>query len=320
VPHEIVVVALGESNAFDLAIPGQVFGSVAVDGQDAYRVRVCSIDGSPVTTSAGYSVIVQYDLSIVAQADTVIIAPGIDARLSAPGIDDRLRAALLAANDRGARMVSICTGAFVLASAGLLDGRRATTYWKRSAEFRALFPRVILEPDVLYVDDGVLSSAGVAAGIDLCLYIVRSDHGMAVANEASRSLVVAPTRSGGQAQFIERERLDDDGERLARVLAWASENVTKPVDVATLARRAMMSERTFNRRFRERTGTSPAAWITAERLLVARELLETTDLLVDEIARASGLGSATHLRSQFQRRFGQTPTEYRRVYRPVQIG
>jgi len=319
VPHEIAVVALGESNAFDLAIPAQVFGSVVVAGAEAYRVRVCSIDGAPVTTSAGYSVLVEHDLSILDEADTIIIAPGIAARESAPSIDAGLRAALHAANDRGARLVSICTGAFVLASAGLLDGRRATTYWKRSAEFRALFPQVTLEPDVLYIDDGVLSSAGVAAGIDLCLYIVRSDHGIAVANEASRSLVVAPTRSGGQAQFIERERMDDDGERLARVLAWASENVTEPLDVATLARRAMMSERTFNRRFRERTGTSPAAWITGERLLVARELLETTDLFVDEVARASGLGSATHLRSQFQRRFGQTPTEYRRVYRPVAI-
>jgi len=316
--HEIAVIALDGSIALDLGIPAEVFGGVLDDeGAPRYRVRLCTIDGAPVSTNAGFSAAVDFDLSLVADADTVIILPGREARESAhSGIDTRLAAAIHTANDRGARIMAICTGGFVLAALGLLDGRKATIYWRRTEEFRALFPRVELDADVLFVDDGILTSAGVAAGIDLCLYVVGKDFGIAAANTVARRLVTSPTRAGGQAQFIERERPTDNGDRLSRVLSWAGENLHRPLSVPDLAREASMSERSFTRHFRARTGTSPNAWIMGERLALARELLESTDLYVDEIARLSGLGTATHLRGQFQRKLGQTPSEYRRVFRP----
>jgi transcriptional regulator GlxA family with amidase domain len=317
--HEIAVVALQGSVAFDLGIPSQAFhDALDEQGLPLYRVRICSIDGQPVTTNAGFAAAVEHDLSILETADTVIVAPGTEARESrSDTIDPRLAAALLSASERGARMVAMCTGAFVFGALGLLDGRRATTYWRRSELFRGAFPKVRLEPDVLYVDDGVLTSAGVAAGVDLCLHMIRSDLGIAAANDVARSLVSPPTRLGGQAQFIERQRVFAQGDALSAVLAWASDHLDDHLSVESMAARAMMSERTFTRRFREHTGTSPVAWITTERLARARELLETTDLYIDEIARLSGLGTATHLRAQFSKRFDQTPTEYRRVFRPV---
>jgi len=317
--HEIAAIALPGAHAMDLGMPAQVFeGLLDEAGAERYRVRVCSPGGTPVETTAGFTAVLGHDLSIVAEADTVMVLPGVGARgMRAASIDPELRAVLLAAHARGARVVSICTGAFVLAAAGLLDGRRATTYWRRSEEFRAAFPRVRLEPDVLFVDDGVLTSAGVAAGLDLCLHLIALDFGVALGNEAARRLVMAPRRAGGQAQFIERWRPAENDDRLSDVLLWTSENLDAELGVDALARRAAMSARTFTRRFRERTGTSPTAWITAERLARARELLEGTDLYIDEVARRSGLGSATHLRAQFQRRFGQSPTEYRRVFRPA---
>lgn len=317
--HEIAVVALPGSVAFDLGIPSQAFHDALDDrGRALYRVRICSIDGLPVSTNAGFAAAVEHDLALLETADTVIVAPGSQARETrSDTIDPRLAAALRAASDRGARMVAMCTGAFVLASLGLLDGRRATTYWRRTELFREAFPKVRLEPDVLFVDDGVLTSAGVSAGIDLCLHIIRSDYGIATANDVARSLVSPPTRLGGQAQYIERQRSFSQGDALSAVLAWASDHLDEPLSVEVLAARAAMSERTLTRRFREHTGTSPVAWITTERLARARELLETTDLYIDEIARLSGLGTATHLRAQFQKRFDQTPTEYRRVFRPA---
>ena len=317
--HDVAVVALQGSVAFDLGIPSQAFhDALDESGQPLYRVRICSTDGLPVSTNAGYAAAVEHDITLLETADTIIVAPGSEARETrSDTVDPRLAAALLAASNRGARMVAMCTGAFVLASLGLLDGRRATTYWRRTELFRAAFPKVRLEPDVLYVDDVVLTSAGVAAGVDLCLHMIRSDHGIAVANDVARSLVSPPTRLGGQAQYIERQRVFSQGDALSQVLAWASNHLGESLTVEGLAARAAMSERTLTRRFREHTGSSPVAWITTERLARARELLETTDLYIDEIARLSGLGSATHLRAQFQKRFDQTPTEYRRVFRPA---
>ena len=317
--HDIALVAQQGAHAMDLGIPHQVFGGLLDEsGAERYQVRIASPGGVPVVTSAGFTAMVEHDLSILDEADTVIVLPGRETRFSRPDtLDPQLRDRLLAAHDRGARIVSICTGAFVLASAGLLDGRRATTYWKRTEEFRAAFPHVRLEPDVLYVDDGVITSAGVAAGLDVCLHLVRSDFGMAVANDAARRAVMAPRRAGGQAQFIERHRPVDDGARLSTVLDWASEHLGDALSLDQLSSRAGMSPRTFTRRFREHTGTSPAAWLLSERLAHARELLETTDLHVGEVARTTGLGTATHLRAQFQRRFGHTPTAYRRVYQPA---
>jgi transcriptional regulator GlxA family with amidase domain len=319
--HDIALIALDGVHAMDLGMPAQVFGGLLDEsGAERYRVRVCSPGGGAVETTAGFTALLEHDLSIVAEADTVIVLPGLGARAARPEtLHPDVRSALLGAQERGARVVSICTGAFVLAAAGMLDGRRATTYWRRTEEFRSAFPRVRLEPDVLYVDDGILTSAGVAAGLDLCLHLVSLDFGIAAGNDAARRLVMAPRRSGGQAQFIDRWQPADDGDRLSDVLAWASAHLHETLSVETLARRAAMSERTFTRRFREQTGTSPTAWITTERLARARELLEGTDLYIDEIARLSGLGSGTHLRAQFQRRFGQSPTEYRRVFRPVAV-
>jgi len=318
-PHEIALLALDGVHAMDLGMPHQVFGGLLDEsGSERYRVRACSPGGAPVATTAGFTALLEHDLAIVAEAETVMVLPGLGARgARADSVDPAVREAILAAHARGARIVSICTGAFVLAAVGLLDGRRATTYWRRSEEFRAAFPRVRLEPDVLFVDDDVLTSAGVAAGLDLCLHLIAVDFGVAASNDAARRLVMAPRRAGGQAQFIERWRPTDDDDRLTEVLRWASSRLDERLDVDSLARRAAMSERTFTRRFREHTGTSPTAWITAERLAYARELLEETDLYIDEIARRCGLGSATHLRAQFQRRLGQSPTEYRRVFRPL---
>jgi len=317
-PHEIVVLAMQDSVAFDLGIPRQAFGgAVDAEGEHLYRVRLCSVDGGPVRTNAGFDAVVGHDISIMPEADTVIVLPGLAARRAATALDPAVSEALLAAHARGARIMSICTGAFVLGAIGLLDGKRATTFWQRSAEFREQFPLVNLEPDVLFVDDGILSSAGVAAGLDLCLHVIRTDFGVAAANGVARNLVMPPMRFGGQAQYIERSRPVDDGDRISTLLVWMSDRIEQPLGIDTLARQATMSERTLTRRFREHTGTSPAAWILDERLARARELLESTDLYIDEIAQLSGLGSGTHLRSQFQRRFAQSPTEYRKVYRPI---
>ncbi|MGX5681186.1 GlxA family transcriptional regulator [Schumannella luteola] len=314
--HEIVAIALQDSVVLDLGIPHQVFGTARdADGESLYRVRIASVDGRPIRTTAGFEAAVADDLAIVAEADTVILLPGGEARVGP--IDPQLRDAVLGAHERGARLMSICTGAFVLAELGLLDGRRATTYWLRSAEFAARFPEVRLEPDVLFVDDGILTSAGVAAGLDLCLHVVRTDHGMLVANEVARRLVMPAIRFGGQSQYIERARPADEGDRFSELQEWARERLDSDLSLPRLAQRAALSERTLARRFQERTGVSPGAWLAAERLDRARELLESTDLSVKEVAAASGLGTAANLRSRFAGRFGVPPTEYRRSFRPV---
>lgn len=313
--HRIAVLATENVVVLDLGMPTQAFGtSVDEAGMPRYRVEVCSVDGKPVMTSAGFSADVQHDLALLETADTVIV-PGGSWITSGGFRDERISVALRAASHRGARIMSICTGAFVLAAAGLLDGRRATTHWRYADTFRELFPAVELDRDVLFVDDSVLTSAGVAAGLDLCIYVLRKDFGAAAANTAARRMVMAPERPGGQAQFIERCLPSDDGDALSAVLTWATGNLAAELSVDRLARRAAMSARSFTRHFRARTGSSPAAWIAAERLGYAKELLETTDLYIDEVARHTGIGSAAHLRAQFQRRFGQSPSAYRRVYR-----
>jgi transcriptional regulator GlxA family with amidase domain len=312
--HEVAVLALPTVVAFELGLPHRLIGSAVDDDEHPlYRVRVATLDGGPVRTSAGYRVLPEHDASILRTADTVII-PGIYG--GAARERGELEPALAAALDGlTARMVSICTGAFVLAAAGLLDGRPATTHWMRAEAFRALFPAVELDPDVLYIDDGdVLTSAGNAAGIDLCLHIVRRDHGATVANRVARRNVVAPWREGGQSQFMEPAP-DPDGPGTAPTRAWALERISEPLTLAQLAAHSAMSVRTFTRRFREETGASPARWLTAQRVTAARRLLEGTDLPVERVAQEAGFGTTASLRQHLHTAIGVSPLTYRRTYR-----
>ena len=316
-PHRIVVFMLAPVIGFDAAIPPQFFGSAVDDsGQPLYEVIVAGVQQEPVLGAMGYDIVASADASVLASADTVIV-PG--TRLAGPRTDgslpDDVRAALALIRP-GTRIVSICTGAFVLAAAGLLDGRQATTHWGDAEDFRRLYPAVDLYEEMLFVDDGdVLSSAGLAAGIDLCLHIIRRDHGSAVANRVARHCVVAPWRTGGQAQFIERPVPSHDARSTSPVREWALGNLHLQLDVEQLAQRAKMSVRTFNRRFRDETGSSPGAWLIAQRVNRARDLLETTDLPIDDIASRAGLGTGASLRQQLRAHIGVSPTAYRATFR-----
>ncbi|MCI4061984.1 helix-turn-helix domain-containing protein [Micromonospora sp. R77] len=252
-------------------------------------------------------------LDRLARADTVIVpaVADIDAEVP-PDLLDAVRAA----HQAGARLVSLCTGAFVLAAAGVLDGLRATTHWAHTEALAARFPRVEVDADVLYVDNGsVLASAGKAAAIDLCLHLIRRDHGATVANAVARRLVVPPHRAGGQAQFVTTPVPARDDHPLADLFPWAMERLDRPLTVADLARRANMSSRNLARHFRSATGTSPLHWLSTQRIRRAQELLENTDLSIDAIARAAGLGTATTVRRHFHRTVGVSPDTYRRTFR-----
>src|SRR3954447_6663764 len=315
-PHEVVVLALPDPMAFELGLASKFLGSAVDDReQRLYRVRVATLDGGPVRTSGGYSVLPEHDASILDEADTVVV-PGLHRPASVPGarrpgdVAEVLRRAA-----EHARLVSICTGSFALAAAGLLDGRPATTHWLYPDRVAAMFPHVRLDPDVLYVDDGdVLTSAGNAAGIDLLLHVVRRDHGSEVANRVARRSVVAPWREGGQSQFVERPLppAGDDGTAATR--AWATARLGEPLTLAELAAHARTSVRTFTRRFREETGLSPQRWLLAQRTALARELLESTDLPVDRIAADAGFGTPASLRAHFRAALGVSPLAYRRTY------
>lgn len=312
--HDVAVLALPNVIAFELGLPHRMFGGARDDDdQPLYDVRVATLDGGPVRTSAGFRVLPDHDASILSAAHTIVI-PGIYGGLAMES--GELEPALAAALDGvGGRMMSICTGAFVLAAAGLLDGRRATTHWMHAEAFRRLFPKVDLDPDVLYVDDGdVLTSAGNAAGIDLCVHVVRRDHGPTVANRLARRAVVAPWREGGQSQFIEPVP-DHDGPGTAPTRAWALERLAEPLALTELAGHAAMSVRTFTRRFRDETGMSPAKWLTCQRVALARRLLEITELPVERIAADAGFGTTASLRQHLHAAIGLAPLAYRRVYR-----
>jgi len=309
--HRVVALALPDVVAFDLAIAAQVFGHV--DERKHYALTVCAPHAGAVSTTTGFDLVAPAGLDALARADTVIV-PGFVPR------GDPLEAAVLdalrAAHARGARTVSICTGAFALAATGLLDGRRATTHWRDAPALAARFPRVEVDPEVLYVDEGdVLTSAGVAAGIDLCLHLVRGDRGAAEAARVARRIVVAPHRDGGQAQFVERPLPAEPGGGLAATRAWALERLAEPLTVADLAHHAGWSPRSFARRFRAETATTPQRWLTEQRLDLARALLETSDLPVDVVAARCGLGSPATLRLHFARATATTPTAYRAAFR-----
>jgi len=311
------VLALDEVVGFDLGTPSQIFGAARDDTEKRlYEVRVCTPGRTPVRAAAGYSIIPEHGLELLAEADTIVVAGVYGAQVQLTGIlEPEVHRALTAAAPT-TRIVSICTGAFVLAGAGLLDGRRATTHWMHAANFRRLFPQVELDPDVLFVDDGdILTSAGVGAGIDLCLHLIRNDHGSEVANRAARRCVVPPSRAGGQAQFIERPvpQLVDSSTAPAR--EWVLAHLDEPLDLRALAACARMSVRTFTRRFREETGQSPGKWITQQRVDRARHLLETTDLPVDQVAQHSGFGTGAALRQQLGAAVGVSPSVYRTTFR-----
>ncbi|MFJ6720059.1 MULTISPECIES: GlxA family transcriptional regulator [unclassified Streptomyces] len=320
--HRIAVLALEGVAPFELGMPSRVFGNArAEDGGSLYEVTVCTVDGLPVASDAGFTVGVGAGPEALAAADTVIVPP----THAMPGLlrGEPLPPALadaLAAIRPGTRVVSICTGSEVLAAAGLLDGRPATTHWGHAPEFQRAFPRVKLDEDVLFVDDGdILTSAGVAAGIDLCLYLVRADHGTAVANRAARMCVVPPWRDGGQAQYIDRPVPEPTVATTTATRAWALERLAQPLTLAELAAHARMSLRTFTRRFRDEVGMTPVQWLTGQRLDLARQLLESSDLPVDLVAHRSGFGSASSLRQHMRATLGISPIAYRRTYRPALV-
>ncbi|MEO3938773.1 helix-turn-helix domain-containing protein [Dermatophilaceae bacterium Soc4.6] len=322
-PHRVVVLALRGVVAFELGLPHRFLraGELADESQDttrppAYDVRMCTVDDGPVLTSAGFEALPTHAGTALASADTIVV-PGITrGRLLHTGRMPDDLAALLATARPGVRWVSICTGAWVLAAMGLLDGRRATTHWAHADDFRRLFPTVDLDPDVLWVDHGdVLTSAGNAAGIDLLLHLLRTDHGSEVANRVARGAVVAPWRDGGQAQFIDQPLPPPGDDGTGPTRAWAVDRLAEPLDLTALATHARMSVRTFTRRFREETGESTGAWLARVRVERARHLLETTDLSVDEVASRCGYGTSASLRNQLGAAVGLSPLAYRRTYR-----
>ncbi|MBV9817152.1 MAG: helix-turn-helix domain-containing protein [Solirubrobacterales bacterium] len=307
--HRVVALALPEIVAFDLSIPAQVFGHRDEAGR--YVFAVCAERPGLVPTTTGFAIHVDRSLRALAAADTVIV-PGF-APTTDPG--PAVAGALRRAAERGARIASVCVGAFALAAAGLLDGRRATTHWEHADELAARFPAVRVNPDVLYIDEGrILTSAGVAAGIDLCLHMVRTDHGADAAGDVARRMVAAMHRTGGQAQFMRRP-IPRAGPSLAPTCEWAIGEMHRPITVADLAAHAHFSPRTLARRFVDETGLTPMRWLTLQRLDEVRRLLEATDLPVEEIAQRCGLGTAGNLRLHLARDAGTTPTAYRRAFR-----
>ncbi|MFF5860674.1 GlxA family transcriptional regulator [Streptomyces sp. NPDC012751] len=309
-PHHVAVLALDGVYPFELGIPARILG--AAEGR--YDVRVCSPDGGQVATNAGFSVMPEHGPDILEQADTVIVTPIEPTRLTRD-----LPAPVAAALTRirpGTRIASICTGGFILAAAGLLDGRPATTHWECAAYFRRWYPHIRLDEGVLFVDDGtVLTSAGAASGVDLCLHLIRTDHGSELANRAARRCVVPPFRDGGQAQYIDRPVPDDPASSTAATRQWALEHLDEALTVPRLAEHAHMSLRTFARRFREETGLPPRQWIIKQRLDRARHLLESSDLGIDQIATDVGFATAASLRQHMGAELGVSPLAYRRTFR-----
>ncbi|MFC8427436.1 GlxA family transcriptional regulator [Streptomyces sp. NPDC057253] len=308
-PHRVAVLVLDGAYPFEVGIPARILG--AVEGH--YEVEVCSADGEPVETNAGFALAVRHGPELLESADTVVIAPTDPTRLTR-----ELAAPVAAALTRvrpGARLTSICTGGFVLAAAGLLDGRTATTHWECAPLFRRWYPHIRLDEGVLFVDDGdVLTSAGAAAGVDLCLHLIRLDHGIRLANTAARRCVVPPFREGGQAQYIERPIPDEDSDSTSATRQWALEHLGEPLTLPQLAQHAHMSLRTFSRRFRDETGVTPRQWLIKQRLDRARHLLESSHMSIDRIAGEIGFATAASLRQLMNAELGVSPLAYRRTF------
>lgn len=305
------MVALPDSIAFDLATPVEVFGRTRLpDGRPGYDVRVCGTE--PVVTAGPMRIATEYGIDSIAEADSVVVPGRSDVTAPAPR---EVIAALKDAYAKGIRIASICTGAFTLAAAGILDGKRATTHWLAADQFGVAFPAVTLDADVLYVDEGtVLTSAGASAGLDLCLHLVARDYGSAVAADAARLAVAPLHRSGGQAQFIVRNRRPANTE-LAALLAWIEEHAHQELNLGDIAAQASTSIRTLNRRFQAETGQTPMQWLTGVRIRHAQELLERTPDSVECIAHHVGFPSASSFREQFRRAAGVSPQGYRNTFR-----
>lgn len=309
--HRVVAVALPDTVAFDLATPVEVFGRARLpDGSPGYDVRVCGAE--PVVTAGPMRIATELGIDVLAEADTVVVPGRNDVTTPVP---KDVTAALKAAYAKGIRIASICSGAFTLAAAGLLDGKRATTHWLAAEQFRVAFPAVTLDADVLYVDEGrVLTSAGASAGLDLCLHMVARDYGAAVAAEAARLAVAPLHRSGGQAQFIVRNRRPGNTE-LGPLLTWIEEHACEELSLVDVAAEASSSVRTLNRRFQAETGQTPMQWVTGVRIRHAQELLERTPDSIELIARQVGFRSASSFREQFRRVAGVSPQGYRNTFR-----
>jgi transcriptional regulator GlxA family with amidase domain len=308
--HRITVLLMEQVLPLDFAIPMHVF---AREAPEFYAVRTATPDGSPVGAAGGLSLIPDGDLRLLGDADTVIV-PGYGGAATTR-LDPTTLDALRAAATRGARMVSICSGTFALAQAGLLDGLTVTTHWSLADDLRRQFPGTTVDPALLFADHGsVLTSGGVTAGVDLSLHILRTDLGPSIANHVARRIVMAPRRDGEQAQFIEAPPTPPGDDPIAATQQWMLSTLATPVTVARMAARAHMSARTFHRRFAERTALTPLVWLHQQRIGRTKELLETTDLTIDEIAARVGLGTPANLRSHFRRATSITPTHYRRQF------
>ncbi|MFG2464665.1 GlxA family transcriptional regulator [Streptomyces canus] len=310
----VAAVVLDGVNPFELGVVCEVFGTDrSDDGLPVYDFAVASAEGPTLTSRAGFAVHVEHGLERLESAD--LIAVPACARYETRDFPPELLEALRSGVDRGARVLSVCSGVFLLAAAGLLDGRRCAVHWHHAEELARAYPRLTVEPDVLYVDeDPVITSAGTAAGIDACLHIVRKEQGPEVANKIARRMVVPPHRDGGQAQYIERPLPRSKCDTVGEVLVWMERHLDEEVTVEQLAERAHMSPRTFARRFQQETGTTPYRWILRQRVLLAQRLLEATDETVDAIAGRAGFGTAAALRHQFLRAVGTTPNAYRRTF------
>ncbi|MQW76401.1 helix-turn-helix domain-containing protein [Nocardioides sp. dk4132] len=309
----VAVITYDGITAFELGVACEAFGSDrSDDGLPVLDFALCAAVPGPVRTGAGFTISVDHDLERVTRADLVVALPteGLAQSVPPPVLE-----ALRTAHDRGARLMSMCTGAFVLGEAGLLDDRECTTHWRYTEELSRRFPRARVVPEVLHVDSGrVVTSAGTAASIDASLHIWRQEHGSAVAATIARRMVVPPQRDGGQAQFIERPVPDLREETFGALQQWALDNLHLELDVATLAHRTLMSPRTFARRFRAEVGATPHAWVTAQRVLRAEQLLERTDHTIDRIAADVGFGNAANLRLHLTRARGLSPQQYRRRF------
>ncbi len=311
--HRVVAIVDENSNPFELSCAIEVFGLPRPElGRDLYDFTVCAPEPRTLMRDGFFTLTGVADLEAADSADTLVVPNRPDVVVPRrPAVLDAVRRA----HARGARLIGFCSGAFTLAEAGVLDGRRATVHWQWADSFRARFPSVRLEPDVLFVDDGdILTAAGSAAALDLGLYVVRRDHGAEIANSVSRRLVFAAHRDGGQRQFVERPVPHMPDESLAPVLAWAQERLDTPLTVSDLAARAAVSSATLHRRFRAQLGTTPLAWLTAERFALACRLIERGETRFDAVARRSGLGTAANLRALMRRETGLTPSAYRRRF------